>query len=43
MAYDTFLRAFLNILDRYAPLKKKVSEGKPCHFYDQGSMKSNYG
>ena len=33
---------FLEILDKYAPMKKKVFEGKPCYFYDQGSKKSNF-
>ena len=42
MEYDTFLRTFLKILDKYASMKKKIFEGKPCHFYDQGSKKSNY-
>ena len=42
MEYDTFLRTFFKIFDRYAPMKKKIIEDKPCHFYDQGSKKSNY-
>ena len=42
MEYNTFLRTFLKILGKYAPMKKKIFEGKPCHFYDQGSKKSNY-
>ena len=39
--YDIFLGTLLKILDKYAPIKK-VFEGKPCYFYDQGSKKSNY-
>ena len=42
MECDTFLRTFLKILDKYAPMKKKVFEGKPCHFYEKGSKTSNY-
>ena len=42
MECDIFLRTFLKILEKYAPMKKNVFEGKPCHFYDQGSKKRNY-
>ena len=41
MKYDIFLRTFLKILDKYAPMKKIVSECKTCHFYDQGSKKTS--
>ena len=41
MQYGIFLRTFLKILNKYAPIKK-VFEGKSCHFYDQKSKKSNF-
>ena len=37
MEHDIFLRTFLKIIDKYAPLKKKY-----LNFKDQGSRKSNY-
>ena len=39
MEYDIFLRTFLQILDKYAPMKKYI------YIYlraNQGSQKSNY-
>ena len=35
------LRTIFKILDKYAPMKKKVFEGKPCHFDDQKRTKMN--
>ena len=38
MAYDIFLRTFLKILDKYAPLKKKCNNNN----YDNNMIPKDY-
>ena len=43
MQYDIFVRTFLKVLDKYAPMKKKCLRANYATFMTREvSMKSNY-